>query len=275
MRAQRFEAAEGSTAGVVRAHLMTSGAVAGTDIMSRRISVAVALAVVLVTSCTGEPADGVLHTDTPAAPAAPPPERPRTITSPGALATRHEAQESFDRARAALVRTNLAVAARELEAAAAFMHSHAEEAELGAIASLQGASKELEMIAQRLAQGDTLTTRTLDRVFANANRAEAQHHLTRATAAFAFRDYPRAGEELTMSVDHLERAAKDLRRRRNRVSEAALADARALAVALMSGVIASRAEMRRVTQQLDAELRRVCAIIDVEAEACAIIEERR
>ena len=250
-------------------------AVTGGDDVSRRNAVAGILALVLVTSCGGEPADRVNQAETPA-PAAPPRvETLRTIISAGALANRHEAQGSFDRARRAIVREDYARASRELAAAAAFMQKHAEEAELGAKAALQGASKELEVLAHRLARDEAQTTRTLDRVFANANRAEGQHHLTRSEAAIEMREYPRAGEELTMAVDHLERAAHDLRGRHNATAEAALMHARVLAEQMMRGAVPTRGTVRNVTHELEAELRRLCAIIDAEAVACAIIEERR
>ena len=226
--------------------------------------------VVLIASCG--PADDV---STPATARPEPPRPPTTIQSPGAvttgaLATRREAQESFDRARDALVQGNLATAATELEAASAFMRTHAEEAELGAKASLQGASKELEVVAQRLARGERQTTRTVDRVFANANRAEGQHHLTRAEAAIEKHAYAVAGEELTMAVDHLERAARDLRGGHNPTPEVAFTAARALAERMMQGAIPARGEVRVVKEQLAAELRRLCALIDAEAISCAM-----
>ena len=186
------------------------------------------------------------------------------------LATRHEAQQSFDRARKALLESDYRTCARHLADGADFMRTHAAEAELGAIAALQGSAKELEFFADRLSRGDTLTIRSLDRILANANRAEAQHHLTRAVAALTDRRYQNAGEEILMSVDHLERTAHDLRRPYDPNVTPALSDARALAGRLLSGGSATRAEWKRVTAQLTAELRRLCAIIDVEARACAV-----
>jgi hypothetical protein len=187
-----------------------------------------------------------------------------------ALAARHEAQESFDRARAALLRRDFAASARALSAAAAFISAHADEAELGAIAALQGTAKELELLAKRLAAGEAQTPRNFDRVVANANRAEAQHHLTRAEAAMGKREYRVAGEEILMSVDHLERVALDLGKRRADQDAAALIDARELAARMVRGVVPARADSRRVIEQLEAELRRVCGLIDLEARACAI-----
>lgn len=200
----------------------------------------------------------------------PPSTVPAAAEEPGPLATRQEAQESFDRARAALVHEDYAESGRHLAEAAAFMRSHAAEAEIGAIAALQGAAKELEVLAERLARGEPQTTRMLDRVVANANRAEAQHHLTRAAAAIADRDYRHAGEELIMAVDHLERSASDLRHPRDAEADPALSDARWLADLMVRGGVPPRAETKRVMKQLEAELRRLCAIIDVEARACAV-----
>ena len=191
----------------------------------------------------------------------------------GALAARHEAQESFDRARAALLRRDFAASARELSTASAFISTHAAEAELGAIAALQGSAKEIESLAKRLASGEAQTPRNFDRVVANANRAEAQHHLTRAEAAIRKRAYRVMGEELLMSVDHLERVAWDLGRRRSDRDAATVIDARELAVRMVRGVVPARNDARRVIERLEAELRRVCVIIDLEARACAIATE--
>jgi hypothetical protein len=197
---------------------------------------------------------------------------PRVVSpvEAGALAPRHEAQGAFDRARAALLRRDFAASARELARASALIDTHAGEAELGAVAALQGAAKEIAVLAQRLERGEAQTPRNFDRVVANANRAEAQHHLTRADAARAKRDYRLAGEELLMSIDHLERAARDLGTGRTDREAAALAGARHVGVRLSRDEIAARADLGGVIAQLEAELRRVCAIIDREARACAM-----
>jgi len=227
----------------------------------------VVLVVALVIDCDVVPSDRLAERRTSPAASAP---VSAAVADPSPLATRREAQESFDSARAALVREDYGESARHLAEAAAFMRAHAAQAEIGAIATLQGSAKELEMLAERLARGEPLTTRMLDRVVANANRAEGQHHLTRAAAAIADRNYGAAGEELLMAVDHLERSAVDLRRPNEAEADPALSDARALAGRLVRGGVPSRAEARRVIGQLEGELRRLCAIIDVEARACAV-----
>ena len=225
----------------------------------------------LVAGCDVGPGDPL--TGKRASPAAPA-HVPAAAAEPSLLATRQEAQASFDSARAALIRDDDAESARHLAEAAAFMRSHAAKAEIGAIAALQGSAKELDMLAERLARGEPLTTRMLDRVVANANRAEGQHHLTRAVAAIADRDYQHAGEELLMAVDHLERSALDLRRPNEAEADPALSDARALAGRMVRGSVPTRAEARYVIGRLEGELRRLCAIIDVEARACAVESAR-
>jgi hypothetical protein len=225
------------------------------------------IAAALIAGCDAGPADR--PTERPASRAARAPV-PAAAAEPSPLATRQEAQASFDSARAALVREDYGESARHLAEAAAFMRSHAAAAEIGAIAALQGASKELEMLAERLTRREPTTTRLLDRVVANANRAEGQHHLTRAVAAIADRDHRHAGEELVMAVDHLERAALDLRRPNDTKADPALSDARALADHMLRGGVPTRAEAKHVIGQLEAELRRLCAIIDAEAQACVL-----
>jgi hypothetical protein len=231
------------------------------------VVVLVVLVVALVIGCDVGPSDRLRERRT--SPAASAPVSAATA-DPSPLATRQEAQESFDSARAALVREDYGESARYLADAAAFMWAHAAQAQIGAIAALQGSAKELEMLVERLGRSEPLTTRTLDRVVANANRAEGQHHLTRATAAIADRNYGHAGEELLMAVDHLERSALDLRRPKEVGARSALSDARELGRSMVRGDVPARDDVRHVIRQLEGELRRLCAIIDVEARACAV-----
>jgi hypothetical protein len=248
---------------------MLESALLGGRVMSRGMSIVALVAMASALGCSVMPADDL--TDRRVRQAAPASSSvPPAPGVPGPLATRQEAQESFDSARAALVRDDYGESARQLAEAAAFMRSHAAQAKIGAIAALQGSAKELEMLAERLTRGEALTTRMLDRVVANANRAEGQHHLTRAAAAIADYDYGDAGEELLMAVDHLERSALDLRRPNEAEADPALSDARALANRMVRGGVPSRDEARHVIGQLEGELRRLCAIIDVEARACAV-----
>lgn len=204
---------------------------------------------VLGASCARGPEAGS-KTDTAQAPA------PVVTASPGALATRREAQETFDRARAALQRKDFTAAKTELASAAAFMRSQAQDDQSDAKPALERAAAVFDTLAAQVTTGN-VQTKTLDRAFASANRAEAQHHLLRATDAIAKNDNARAGEELTMSVDHLERAMKDAGRVSDAAVKSALADARTLAAEMMKGVAAAPDEAKKVTDQLADQIRRL------------------
>jgi len=224
----------------------------------------------LILSCGDGPVDRLAHLRAPPPVPSTPTPPPLPATPAGPLATRVEAQESFDRARSALLRGDFLETARQVEWAAAFMRSHAEEAGPGVVAALQGAAKELDVLAERLQNGAPPTVRTLDRVFANANRAEAQHHLARVVASLGKPDRRATGEELLMAVDHLERSAQYLRQPNGPRSANAFSEARLLATRLVAGEDPGRGQVKRVLAPLEAELQRLCRTIDQEAEACAV-----
>ena len=176
--------------------------------------------------------------------------------SPGALATRHEAQGSLDRARAAFEQKQLETLQAELADAASFLRAEAQQTEGDAGLPLLGAAAELDSLAQRAASGNP-TARAVDRAFINTNRAEARYHLLRAGDAIANGESARAGEELTMSVDHLERAAKDAGRPADAAVRTAITDARTLAGEMMQGTGIVPDEAWRVTEQLERAIDRL------------------
>jgi hypothetical protein len=209
------------------------------------------LAVVIVTGCNGPEARLSSSDTTPAVPV--------YTESPGALATRHEAQESLDRARTAFEQRQLETMRAELADAAAFLRTEAQQTEGDAGLPLRGAAAELDSLARRAASGELPTVRAVDRAFINMNRAEARYHLLRAGDAIANGENDRAGEELTMSVDHLERAAKDAARQADATVQTAIADARTLAGEMMKGMGAVPDEAWRVTEELERAIDRIGA----------------
>jgi hypothetical protein len=221
------------------------------DTMSRntRTTTLLAALAVLGASCTRGPEAGSKSDTAQAAP-------PVVTASPGALASRREAQETFDRARAALERKDFTSAKTELANAAAFMRTQAQEAQSDAKAGLERAAAAFDTLATSVSTG-TVQAKTLDRAFASANRAEAEHHLLRAKDALAKNDNARTGEELTMSVDHLERAVRDAGRQADAALKSAMADARTLAGEMMKGAAATPDEAKKVTDQLGDQIRRL------------------
>lgn len=180
-----------------------------------------------------------------------------TIESFGALATRREAQGSFDAARAALVRKNYKEAATALSDAAGFIRAEAGISDVETRKALDRAGDELDSLAGRVARAEVRSAATLDRVVARAHGAEASLHLLNAHAAMVKRDHVRAGEELMMSIDHLERAAKDARLPTDSVLQAAIADTRSLANEMVRGMEAVPDEAARLTDEIEAAIRRI------------------
>lgn len=182
---------------------------------------------------------------------------PVVIESPGALAMRREAQEMFDDARAALARKDFRGEHAALLSAADFMRAEAGNASGGARSALERAAEQLERLAERAGKGEPHSAGLLACAFVDAHGAEALHHLLRAKTAMGARDNVRAGEELAMSVDHLERAVKDAGRESDAAVQTGIADARSLAVEMMKGMVAMPDEERRVTEEIEHAVRRL------------------
>jgi hypothetical protein len=132
-----------------------------------------------------------------------------TTLSAGAIGVRSEAQDHFDRSRAAFAKKDMKTASAELHDASVFMRDHADSTTGFAKALVARSARELDSLSREVGSSTVTSPERLDHVFAHANRAEAERHYALATRAWAQRQATRTGEELTMAIDHLERAAKD------------------------------------------------------------------
>lgn len=132
-----------------------------------------------------------------------------TTLSAGAIGARTEAQDHFDKSREAFVKKDTKTAATELRDAAAFMRTRADSATGFAKALAARSASELDSLAKGVESNSVTSAARLDHAFAHANRAEAERHYALATRAWSQHQAARTGEELTMAIDHLERAAKD------------------------------------------------------------------
>lgn len=193
---------------------------------------------------------------------------PRPLTeSPGALASRRETQDAVERARLAIERKDLQSAKSELTDAAAFLRTEAQQAAGDVQTLLRRAADDLDGIGNRIANGQVKSVAALVTASLAVNRAEAAFHLDRAKDAIANAENTRAGEELTMTIDHLERAAKDAGRESDAVIRSAIADARTLAGELMKGVTATPDNRTKVTDGLANAIARVGASVKVTKES--------
>jgi len=187
------------------------------------------------------------------------------MSAPRQLHFRSEAREKVlrgattltDAAREALVQKDFESAAAALSDAATFIQAEARTAGVDAKRALERSAEEIDLIAVRVAHGEIHAPDALDRVYAAAHAAEALHHLYRAHTAMLKRDNVRAGEELVMSADHLERAAKDARLQADSLVQAAIADTRSLCGEMVKGMEAVPDEAARVTGEIESAIHRI------------------
>jgi hypothetical protein len=97
-------------------------------------------------------------------------------------------------------------------------------------------ARELDKLATDVETNMIKTKRSLDYAFARSQRAEAERHHADAVAAWARKDMARASDELTMAVDHFERAAKDAGSVLSAGTKNVLTDTREVAGQLTKGV---------------------------------------
>jgi hypothetical protein len=183
--------------------------------------------------------------------------------SAGALASRREAQDCFDAARTAFLRRDSEECITRLAEAAAFFRAQARSATPDAKPAMTGAAEELETFLANVANDRDRTAKDLDRVYAQAHAAESGLHLSRARAAMASGDTVRAGEELLMSVDHLERAVRDAHRPATRAVRTAIADTRSLATGMIKGIPTATDRVNRATDDMEIAMQRIVASIEV------------
>jgi hypothetical protein len=100
-------------------------------------------------------------------------------------------------------------ASKQLREAAGFFREHTERGMADAQVELEQSATELRQLARELASGKATSVKQLDCAFARAQKAESDNHYFRATDALKKNDSSRAADELTMAIDHFERAAKD------------------------------------------------------------------
>ena len=174
-----------------------------------------------------------------------------------ALASRQECQAALDAARRALVRKDVDRCVTELAEAATFFRAEAVSAAPEVRWALVAAAEEFETLLANVARGRPRTPRDFDRVFAQAHAAEAALHLSRARVAWLQRDHARAGEELLMTSDHLERAAKDARLRTDPILQRAIADTRTLAMERTKGMAAVPDEVQKVSTEIGDAIQRI------------------
>lgn len=198
------------------------------------VPAALLLGVAVAGGCRQSEQSGTQATAT-TTPAAVATTRAETTLSAGAIGMRTEAQDHFDRSRAAFVKKDMKTASTELHDASVFMRERADSATGFAKALAARSATELDSLARTVEASSVTSPASLDHVFAHANRAEAERHYALATRAWGQHQAKRTGEELTMAIDHLERSAKDAGLAADTAMTSSLVRAREVANGLLQG----------------------------------------
>ena len=186
-----------------------------------------------------------------------------TTLSSGAIGMRSEAQDHFDRSRQAFLNKDMKTAAAELHDAALFLRTREDSATGFAKALVSRSARELDSLARAVATSSVKSEAPLDHVFAHANRAEAERHDALAMRAWSQHQAARTGEELTMTIDHFERAAKDAGIALDSASTAGMTRARSVANELLKGGPAP-AGVDEALKELELQLRRFGARVETQ-----------
>lgn len=171
-----------------------------------RAAAASLFALMLSADCRRERTDEIERTES-ASPAA---AGGTTATvSERPMAGRQEAQPFLDSAAVLLANGDTSAAVLHLHRAAALVQMAASQPRGPASDALLVIGDSIERFAGALARHERLGAMSLPRISALLNLAEADRHLSLASIACSTRSRESIYDELTMAVDHLERAAHD------------------------------------------------------------------
>ena len=125
------------------------------------------------------------------------------------MASRREAQPFLDSAGVLLVNGDTNAAVVLLHRGAALVVTTASESRGPASEALLATGERIDRLAGALARREKVGALPLSHISALLNLAEADRHLALATVACSTRSRESIYDELTMAVDHVERAAQD------------------------------------------------------------------
>ncbi len=161
----------------------------------------------------------------------------------------------FDRVVEAVNDKDFQTAAAELHKGVSFLKIEEATATEGlAKDSLTGAIRDLETLADEVAQGKTTDKATLDKTLALAHHAVASHHIERSSQAQADQALKEVGYELNIAADQLELAIKQAGHPVEGESATRLEDMRALAKQLINDDVPKTSHIDQVIEGAKQEL---------------------
>ena len=192
----------------------------------------------------------------PAAVTASAPERP--------MANRREAQPFLDSAAVLLARGDTSTAVAQLHRAAALVQVDANQPSGSASGPLLALADRIDRFAGGLARRDMARMPSLAHISALLNLAEANRHLALASVACSTRSRESIYDELTMALDHVERAARDGRIALAPPTRNAIAEVRQVAAPLATECARDLGPLDDAIATLQREVARMRRALDVQ-----------
>ena len=173
------------------------------------------------------------------------------------MASRQEAQPFLDSARVLLARGDTNAAVVMLHRAAALLQVTASQPRGPASDVLLAVGDSIDRYAGTLTRRERSSTSSLQRLSALLNLAEADRHLSLASVGCSTRSRESTYDEVTMALDHAERAARDGKVRLSPSTRAAMTEVRRRAAPLATDCPRDLAPLEDAIANLEAELAQV------------------
>ena len=146
-----------------------------------------------------------------------------------------EPEHHFDRAKEHFLKKEHEAAAKETRKVAGFLKLQAARAGGETQKALHASAQELEKLAGDVEKGTVTSVNKLERPFARALHALAEHHHKKASESWAKRAAKRAGHDLKAAAHHAEHSAKWAGEELEKGGKAAVREARLAGGKLVEG----------------------------------------
>jgi hypothetical protein len=146
-----------------------------------------------------------------------------------------EPEHHFDRAKEHFLKKEYEAAAKEIRKSAGFLKLQAARANGETKKALQASAEELEKLAGDVEKGTVRTVDKLEKPFAAALHALAQHHHQKASESWMKRAEKKTGHDLKAAAHHVEHAARWSGEQLEEGGKLAVRDARLVSGKLVEG----------------------------------------
>jgi hypothetical protein len=178
------------------------------------------------------------------------PARTPIVSAPPQGGDPGDVAQQLNSSRGLFLEMDMGAAAARIRQASTNLRATARDEAAQAKESLTGAAEELEILGQRVEARTVKTVEELDRPFARAFHALAQHHYLRGQQYWQLREAKPAGHRLRAAADNLERAVASTGQRLNASAAEAVNQSRQVSGKLIHGAGYATDEVGRAFENI-------------------------